>query len=161
MPLRLNSRSISQTAAKMAMVIARLYQRRMATPPTSRRIGSREIVISIASFSVRRDRRAFRQRSIGQSVAAAGDPDSGTIAPGLPGRFRAGMRRTAAMTDTVNHGRRRVVVTGLGALTALADSAERTRQRLLAGESGGARSERRGPRDPPGPLGAQRHDPPQ
>src|SRR5690606_31401050 len=161
MPLRLNSRSISQTAAKMAMVIARLYQRRMATPPTSRRIGSREIVISIASFSVRRDRRAFRQRSIGQSVAAAGDPDSGTIAPGLPGRFRAGMRRTAAMTDTVNHGRRRVVVIGLGALTALADSAEGTWQRLLAGESGVSRIERWDPGDLPVQIGAEIKDTPE
>ncbi|HLT19653.1 MAG TPA: beta-ketoacyl-ACP synthase II [Thermomicrobiales bacterium] len=65
------------------------------------------------------------------------------------------------MTDTVNHGRRRVVVTGLGALTALADSAEGTWQRLLAGESGVSRIERWDPGDLPVQIGAEIKDTPE
>lgn len=51
--------------------------------------------------------------------------------------------------------RRRVVITGLGAITSLADSAEGTWQRLLAGESGVSRIDRWDPSDLPVQIGAE------
>ena len=54
-----------------------------------------------------------------------------------------------------NTDRRRVVVTGLGALTSLADSVEATWQRLLAGESGVSRIERWDPEEYPVQIGAE------
>ena len=58
------------------------------------------------------------------------------------------------MTTTTNS-RRRVVITGLGAITSLADSAEGTWQRLLAGASGISRIERWDPSDLPVQIGAE------
>ena len=58
------------------------------------------------------------------------------------------------MTNTTNS-RRRVVITGLGAITSLADSAEGTWQRLLAGESGVSRIDRWDPSDLPVQIGAE------
>jgi 3-oxoacyl-[acyl-carrier-protein] synthase II len=57
--------------------------------------------------------------------------------------------------------RRRVVVTGLGAITSLADSAEGTWQRLLAGESGISLIERWDPGDFPVRIGAEIKDTPE
>jgi len=65
------------------------------------------------------------------------------------------------MTTTRNNGRRRVVVTGLGAITSLANSAEGTWQRLLAGESGVSRIERWDPGDFPVQIGAEIKDTPE
>lgn len=57
--------------------------------------------------------------------------------------------------NTPNNNRRRVVITGLGAITSLADSTEDTWQRLLAGESGVSRIDRWDPEDLPVKIGAE------
>ncbi|MEZ4522762.1 MAG: beta-ketoacyl-ACP synthase II [Thermomicrobiales bacterium] len=62
--------------------------------------------------------------------------------------------------NTTTNNRRRVVITGLGAITSLADSAEGTWQRLLAGESGVSRIERWDPEELPVQIGAEIKDTP-
>ncbi|CAN5552098.1 beta-ketoacyl-ACP synthase II [soil metagenome] len=62
--------------------------------------------------------------------------------------------------NTTADNRRRVVITGLGAITSLADSTEGTWQRLLAGESGVSHIERWDPEDLPVKIGAEIKDTP-